>query len=389
MTPKEKTGSATESPRLFVDEGLLSELVRSVVRNVLEEEVTRHLAAAPHERSAGRRGYRNGTKPRTMKTSVGKLEFDVPQVRESGFRTQLFDRWQRSDKALVSAMQEMVVAGVSTRGVSTVLEEMGGFEVSAATVSRTMAELDGQIASFFSRPLKECEYPFLMVDARYEKVRKNARVVSLAVLIVAGIRDDGRREFLAMKVGDSESAAVWSELFGELASRGLKGVELVVSDAHKGIQAAMAKHFQGVPWQRCKVHLMRELLAKVSYKNHKELAADLRSIYASEEREQCLRAAREVAVKWEKQAPAMASSLLNGVEATLTVWDLPRELARRLNSTNMIERTMKEIKKRTRKVGSFPNESSCGRLIGAVLLEMQDRWDTETARYVIPERQKK
>lgn len=382
MTRDKNMTKSSEAPRLFVDEGLLKELVRSAVQNLLEEEVTRHLGAGPYERAEGRRGHRNGTKPRTMRTAVGQLDLEVPQVREGGFRTQLFERWQRSDKALVAAMQEMVVAGVSTRRVSDVLEEMGGFEVSAATVSRTMVELDGQISAFFSRKLTEYEYPYLIVDARYEKVRKGGRVVSQAVLIVAGIRDDGRREFLALMVGDSESAASWGAVFADLIARGIKGVELIVSDAHKGIRAAMDKHFQGVPWQRCKVHLMRELLGKVSHKNYKELAKDLRAIYASEERAQCLRVAEEVAGKWEKRAPTMASALREGVEATLTVLGLPRHLARRLNTTNMMERTMKEIKQRTRKVGSFPNEAACKRLVGAVLLEMQDRWDEEKARYV-------
>src|SRR5690606_17897235 len=226
-----KTG---EVPRLFVDEGLLKELLRTTVQEVLEEEVARHLGAGPYERAEGRRGHRNGTKPRTMKTTVGQLDLVVPQVREGGFRTQLFERWQRSDKALVAAMQEMVVAGVSTRRVSDVMEEMGGFEVSAATVSRTMAELDGQIAAFFTRKLTGCKYPYLVVDARYAKVRKNGRVVSQAVLVVAGIREDGRREYLSLLVGDSESTETWGMVFSDLLTRGIEGVELIVSDAHRG-----------------------------------------------------------------------------------------------------------------------------------------------------------
>lgn len=382
MTRRRNTPITGDVPRLFVDEGLLRELVRSTVQNILEEEVARHLAAEPYERAEGRRGYRNGTKPRTMKTAVGKLDLEVPQVREGGFRTQLFERWQRSDKALVAAMQEMVVAGVSTRRVSDVMEELGGFEVSAATVSRTMAELDEQIATFFSRKLTGCEYPYLIVDARYEKVRQNGRVVSQAVLIVAGIRQDGGREFLTLMVGDSESASTWGEIFSDLLRRGLKGVELIVSDAHSGIRAAMDKHFQGVPWQRCKVHFMRELLGKVSSKNQKELGKDLRSIYASDERKQSLRVAGELATKWEKRAPKVASALREGVESTLTVLMLPRRVAIRLNSTNMMERTMKEIKQRSYKVGSFPNETACKRLVGAVLLEMQDRWDGEMCPYI-------
>lgn len=382
MTRQKVTTMGAEAPRLFVDEGLLRDLLRTAAQAVLEEEVARHLGAGRHERPEGRRGHRNGSKPRTMKTAVGQLHLDVPQVREGGFRTSLFERHQRSDKALVAAMQEMVVSGVSTRRVGDVLEQMGGFEVSAATVSRAMAGLDGQVAAFFSRPLGGCEHPCIIVDARYEKVRKGGRVVSQAVMVVAGIRDDGRREFLSLAMGDSESEATWGDVLKDLRARGVRGVELVVSDARKGIQAALARHFQGTGWQRCKVHLMREMLRKVSCKDHKELAADLRSIYASEQREQCLAAARQVVSKWEARAPRMARALDEGVESTLTVWGLRRELARRLDSTNMLERTMKEIKQVTRKVGSFPNEAACRRLVGAVLLEMQDKWDEEKPRYL-------
>jgi putative transposase len=225
-------------------------------------------------------------------------------------------------------------------------------------------------------------YMYLIVDARYEKVRRGKQVSSMAVLIVAGIRADGRRELLALSTGDSESKETWGELFAGLKRRGLKGVELVVSDAHLGIRAAVDKHFQGVLWQRCKVHLMREMLRKVSWKDYKELARDLRSIYASAERNQCLRVAEEVASKWQERAPRMSKALREGVEDTLAVWSLPPERRRKLNSTNMLERIMKELKKRSRNVGSFPNEQSCKRLIGAILLEMQDRWDNEPQRYL-------
>lgn len=386
MTPSNNEQMEPSVPRLFSEPGLLKEMIEVAVRNLLEEEVARHIGAGHYERAPTRRARRNGTKPRTMKSPVGELQFEVPQVREGGFRTQLFERFQRSDRALVAAMQEMVVAGVSTRDVSRVLEEMGGFEVSATTVSRTMAELDDQIEAFFSRRLTEHEYPYLIVDARYEKVRRNGRVASQAVLIVAGVRDDGRRELLSLSLGDSESAQTWGDVFADLKRRGLSGVELIVSDAHRGIQAAVEKHFQGAGWQRCKVHFVRELLARVNYKDRDELARDLRAIYASEQREQCLAAAQEVASRWEKRAPKVARALREGVESTLSVWGLSRVERRKLNSTNMIERLMREIKKRTRKVCSFPNEASCVRLIGAVLLETQDRWDVEPQRYIVLDR---
>lgn len=388
MTPMKTNTEHSQTPRLFVEEGLLKTMVETAVKAVLEEEVQRFLGAGPYERAPGKRqGYRNGTKPRTMKTAVGKLEIDVPQVRpqegRESFRTSVFERYQRSDKALIAAMQEMVVAGVSTRAVSSVLEEMGGFEVSAPTVSRVMADLDRDIAAFFSRSLGDHEYPYILVDARYEKVRRSGRVRSTAVLIVAGIRDDGHRELLALELGDSESKETWGAMFSGLKARGLSGVEIIVSDAHKGIRGAIDKHFQGAAWQRCRVHFMREMTAKVSWRDTKELIRDLRTIYASEERGMCLEIAESVADKWEARSPRLARAIREGVEETLTVWDLCRTKRRKLNSTNMLERVMKEIKARTRKVGSFPNEKACWRLVGAVLLEVQDRWDIEPRRYIV------
>jgi putative transposase len=383
MTPKNESTRSDSARGLFVEPDLLRDLVRTVVQEVLEAEVTEHLGAERYERSSARRGRRNGTKPRRLKTGVGELELRLPQVRESGFRTQVFERWQRSDKALVAALQEMVVKGVSTRGVASVLEELGGFEVSAATVSHAMAELDSEIEAFFARDLSESEYPYLIVDARYEKVRRSGRVRSQAVLIVAGVSADGGRELLSLALGDSESEATWSDVFTDLKRRKLRGVDLVVSDAHGGIRAALERHFQGVAWQRCKVHLMREMLRKVSWRDYKELAGDLRAIFASDESAQCLAVGEEVAAKWEERAPRMTRALRAGLEDALAVWHLPDRLRRRLNSTNMLERAMKEIKKRTRSVGAFPNEKACRRLVGAVLMEMQDRWDMEPMRYLV------
>lgn len=383
MTQEKKTTEASTAPALFVEPGLIKDMVEAAVQRLLEEEVTRHTGAEHYERSDNRRARRNGTKPRKMKTSVGELDLRVPQVREGGFRTALFERWQRSDKALVAAMQEMVVKGVSTRQVASVLEEMGGFEVSAATVSRAMADLDSAIEKFFSRRLDECEYPYILIDARYEKVRREGRVRSQAVLIAVGIRDDGHREFLSLSLGDSESAETWGELFKDLKRRGLRGPELIVSDAHGGIRSALEKHFQGVVWQRCRVHFMREMVSKVSWKDNRELMDDLRAIYTSEERDCCLAVAEEIACKWESRRPKLARAIREGAEDTLSVWALDRRKRRKLNSTNMLERVMKEIKARTRKIGSFPNERACWRLVGAVMLEIQDSWDMESRRYMI------
>ena len=386
-TKSSKTQKQDVGQGLFVEPGMLGQIVRTAVEAALEEQVAGHLGAAPYERTQGRLGHRNGYKGRTMRTAVGQIEFQVPQVREGGFHPTVFERFQRSDKALVAAMQEMVVRGVSTRQVGSVLEAMAGFEVSAATVSRAMTELDEQIRAFRERSLSQCEWPYLIIDARYEKMRNKAgTVVKQAVLVVAGISDEGRREILAYAIGDSESQTNWGEVFADLKRRGLAGVQLVVSDAHKGIQAALGKHFQGVPWQRCRVHLMREMLNKVSWRDHKELAMDLRAIFVSQDGQRCLAVAQEVAEKWQKRAPKMSQALLLGIEDCLTVQSWPSELRRRLHSTNMLERLMRTLKERTRKVQVFPNEASCERLVGALLMEIQEQWQTEDRRYLNLER---
>jgi transposase-like protein len=371
-----------ESQRLFVDEGALARMIESAVRLTLEEQMDRHIGAGAYERTSSRRGYRNGSKPRTMKTAVGNLHFDVPQARDGGFRPSIFERYQRSDRAFVAAMQEMVVQGVSTRRVGKVLEEMAGFEVSAATVSRAMAELDEEIARFRSRPLSAHEYPFIVVDARYEKVRVNGRVVSQAVLVVAGITDEGRREMLGYWLADSESESTWSEAFADLKRRGMQGVSFVISDAHRGIRAAVERHFQGAVWQRCRVHFKRELYKKVHWRDQKELMADVKAIFVSDEREQCLRAARDVADRWRERAPRVARAIEEGVEDCLAVQALPCNVRRRLKSTNMIERQMREFKRRTRVVSIFPNVAAAERMFGALIIELDELWATEPKRYI-------
>jgi transposase-like protein len=344
------------------------------------------LGAEPYERTSGRQGHRNGVKPRTIKSRLGELEFEVPQARQGGFRPTLFERYQRTEKALLMTLQEMFVKGVSTREVNDVLEAMGGFEVSPGLVSRAAAELDEHVRRWRERSLEAHEYPYLILDARYEKVRRGGRIESTAVLVIAGIEETGRRDVLGYWLGDSESEATWGEAFADLKARGLKGVELVVSDAHKGIRKALSKHFQGAGWQRCQVHLMRELLNRAAWQDRKELAADLRAIYASEEPEQCLAAAEAVAGKWERRLPKMAKALREGVEDTLAVLAFPGEHRRRLRTTNMIERQNREFRKRTRKVSIFPNEGSAARLYGAMCLELSEKWQSEEKRYLNMER---
>jgi len=367
---------------LFRNRDGLKDFLQSVLPSAMQEEVGQHLQAASHERSEQRRGYRNGTKPRTLKTRVGELELDVPQVRDcEPYHPSMFAKWQRSERAMLVACGEMYFQGVSTRKVREVLQQMCGGEISAATVSRVAAELDEKLAGFRERRLDATEYPYLQIDARYEKVRVEGRVVSQAVLVAAGFTADGQREILDWRVGDSESEATWGELFRGLKDRGLRGLKLVVSDAHSGIRAAMQRHFQGVAWQRCRVHFKREIAAKVSYKAVKEVLQELATVFAAWERTECLRRAQEMADKLERRYPQVAAMLRDGLEDCLTVLDFPPTHRRRLASTNMMERMMRRLKARTKVVGVFPNRASCGRLIGAMLLELHEEWAVEDKPY--------
>ncbi len=369
---------------VFSDRDGLKRFLEALVNEGMQAEVAEHLGADRHERSDSRRGHRNGSKPRTLNTRAGTLALTVPQTRGcEPYHPSMFARWQRSERALLVACAEMYFQGVSTRRVQDVLDEMCGMEISAATVSRVAAELDEKLAAFRTRRLDLTEYRYLLIDARYEKVRVEGRVVSQAVLVAAGITSEGRREILDWRLGDSESEGTWGELFRTLKDRGLQGLELVVSDAHSGLIAAKNRFFQGVRWQRCRVHFFREMARKVSYKVAKQLIGDLRGVYAPADRAECLRRGEEMASTWEARYPAVARMLREGVEDTLTVLDFPETHRRRLNSTNMMENLMKRLKQRTRVVGVFPNAASCERLTGALLLEVHEDWSLESSAYVV------
>jgi transposase-like protein len=266
---------------LLDDPGFLRGIVERVLQEVLEAEMTEHIGAVPYERSAARAGHRNGHKTRALRTRVGTLKLLVPQDREGTFSTRLFARYQRNEKALVLALMEMYVEGVSTRKVKEITEELCGTAFSKSLVSSLAGSLDSELEAWRDRCLEAEAYPYLFVDARYEKVRVDGRVVSQGVLVVSGVRDDGFREILAVEVSDTESEATYQELFRSLKRRGLSGVELVVSDDHEGLKAAVSRHFQGASHQRCQVHYARNLLGMVSYASRKELAADLRAIFAA------------------------------------------------------------------------------------------------------------
>lgn len=367
---------------LFAERDGARRLLEALVNQVMEAEVSEHLGAGRHERGSGRRGWRNGSKPRRLKTRSGELALRVPQLRQTEpYHPSLFARWQRSERALLVACAEMYFQGVSTPKVQRVLDQMCGCEISSMTVSRVAAELDEKLAEFRSRRLDGQPYRYLMIDARYEKVRRAGGMTSEAVLLVAGFNEQGGREILDWVNGDSESAATWGDLFRKLKDRGLRGVELVVSDAHEGIRAALERHFQGVEWQRCRVHFKREMARKVGPRQYREVLRDLAAVLAGSDRAECLRRGEEMAQKWEAHKPQVAQMLRNGLEDCLTVWSYPDSQRRRLGSTNMLERPMKTLKQRTRVVGIFPNRASCERLIGAVLVEQHEKWQLEERPY--------
>jgi putative transposase len=372
---------------LFKDPDGIRRMVEVLAGAAMEREVSDHLSAGRHERTDERRGRRNGYKPRTLNTRVGRVSLAVPQVRQCDrgpYEPSLFNKFQRSERALLVACSEMYFQGVSTRNVRAVLAEMcgEGVELSAMTVSRVAAELDQKLAGFRSRRLDHTSWPYVQIDARYERVRVDGRVVSRAALVTVGFDACGRREVLDWRLADSESERSWGELFKGLKDRGLAGVRLVTSDAHGGIRAAVDRHVQGVAWQRCQVHFKRELCAKVPYKRRGEVMADLRSVLGGHDRGECLRRAGEMADKWDAlKYPAVGRMLREGVEECLAVLGFPEQHRVRLGSTNLLENLMRQLKRRTRVVGVFPNEGSCDRLIGALLLETHEGWLAEDRRH--------
>jgi putative transposase len=368
---------AAQAIFLLDEPTFLKQIVERVLQELLEAEMTEHIGAAPYERTENRKGQRNGYKPRTLRTRVGTLNLAVPQDREGAFSTRLFARYQRNEKALVLALMQMYVEGVSTRKVKEITEELCGTSFSKSLVSQLASGLDSELEAWRSRRLEAEAYPYLFVDARYEKVRVDGRVVNQGVLVVSAVRDDGMREILGVEVADTESEATYHELFRSLKSRGLKGVQLVVSDDPEGLRSAVCRHFQGAAHQRCQVHYQRNLLGMVSHIKRKELGADLRAIFAAPAREEALRIASSVANKWRgKGIEKVAEHLQEHIEECLSCLAFPESHRRRIRTTNSLERLNQEIKRRTRVVRIFPNRESCLRLVTALAVEVSEEWVT-------------
>jgi len=355
------------------DEDRLRSLVQHMLQRVFEEELTAFLRAEAYERTTERRGYRNGAKPRTLKTRVGTIELMVPKDREGRFQPSLFERYQRNEKALVLALVEMYVQGVSTRKVKAITEQLCDLTISKSQVSVLAKGLDEEIAAWRERALQTA-YPYLMVDARYEKVRQGPRVTSRGVLLVIGISERGYREILGVWQADTESEATWSDVFADLKRRGLDGVRYVVSDAHQGLRAAVDRPFQGASWQRCQVHFIRNVLARVRTGDRAAVLALLRSITEAPTREAAETALAATVATLTARYPEVAALVEAAGPEILAVYTLPEAHRKRLRSTNMLERYNQELKRRTRVVRIFPNGASCLRLVCALAIETNEEW---------------
>lgn len=354
------------------DDGMRA-LVQRVVQQVLEAEMTSFLAAESYERTPGRRGYRNGYKHRLLKTRVGELELLVPKDRDGEFQTELFERYQRSEKALVLAVMQMYVEGVSTRKVRDITEALCGLEIGKSQVSALAQKLDEEIQQWRERTI-ENSYPYLMIDARYEKVRRGGQVISQGVLIVVGISAEGMREVLGVWVADSESEASWGEVFSDLSRRGLRGVSYVVSDDHQGMRRAIDRHFQGVMWQRCQVHFVRNLLNHTAAREKAFVLGLLKAITEAPTLVAARKALVEAVEALGRRAPKAAALLDASAEEILAVYQLPEAHRKRMRSTNMLERVNQEIKRRTRVIRIFPNEQACVRLVSTLMMELNQEW---------------
>jgi putative transposase len=381
MAPKKTNANTIDwKSELLAGGDVVRELFREVLQEVLEAEMTETLQAKPGERTAERQGLRSGYYSRTLITRVGKLELRVPQDRQGRFSTQLFERYQRSEKALVSALAEMYVQGVSTRKVKAITEELCGHSFSASSISEINKTLDEQLAQFASRRLDE-EYPYLILDARYERVRENGTIHKRAVLVAIGINWDGRRCVLGVELANRESISSWKEFLLGLRTRGLTGVELVVTDDHAGLRAAIAQVLPEAAWQRCYVHFLRNCLDHLPRKGDDDCLRELRWIY---ERRNLGEARNDLAAwitKWESRYAKLVAWVEENIEETLTFYRLPAQHHKHLKSTNMLERLNEELKRRTHVVRIFPNAASCLRLVRALAVETHENW-IEATRYL-------
>lgn len=384
MTHQQNSDSVALLQQALLDDAdFLKILVEKTLQGILDNEFDNFLGASPYERTNSRKGYRNGTYNRTVFTRVGPAELQVPRDRRGLFSTTLFGRYRRSEKALMLSLVEMVLQGVSTGKVRKITDQLCGTSISSSTVSRLMTELDAELAIWRRRPLSAC--PFLFVDARYEKVRYEGRVVSMAVLIAYGVTAAGHRSILDVAVSHSENEADYREFFTGLCERGLTGVELIISDDHKGLRQAITACFTGASWQRCQVHFLRNLLMRLRKRDRSQILAQMRDVFAAADKKSAFQRLQVLVEQLRKPYPELAEWLEEDGPETLTIFDYPPDSRIRLRTTNGIERLNQEIKRRTRVIRIFPNPASCLRLITALCQEQSEAWESGKRYMIMPQ----
>jgi len=373
---KQNNGLVKEIQKVLLDDSdFLRVLVQENLQQVVEKEFEVFLRAQPYERTKDRQGYRNGSYTRKIKTRVGTIELEVLRDRDGQFSTELFRRYQRSEQAFVLSMIEMYIQGVSTRKIGKVVETLCGTSVSRSMVSSLAKNLDENIIKWRNRKLAK-EYPYLVVDARYEDIRGEGVVTGQAVMIVIGISSSGQREILSVDIGDSENQQQWSDVFVRLKSRGLDGVKYVVSDNNKGLVKALKRTFQGASWQRCQVHFIRNFIGKFSRKEAKEYVNKLKDIFTAPNIEQARDRKQGLVKELERLKPKVADWIDMELESCFAVYNLPAEHRKRMRSTNMIERFNQELLRRSRVIRIFPNIESCVRLFATMCIEQSEQWQT-------------
>lgn len=351
----------------------LPEMMRILINQAMQAERSKYLQAEEYERTEERKGHANGFKPKTVKTRVGEITFAVPQVREGGFYPSALEKGLRSERALTITLAEMYVQGVSTRKVKAITEQLCGIEISATQVSRATAQLDEVLQEWRERPLGEIRY--LYVDARYEKVRVAGQVRDVAVLVATGITPEGERQILGVSVLLSEHEVHWKAFLKSLKDRGLHGMELIISDDHEGLGAARRAVFGSIPWQRCQFHLQQNAGGYLPKQHMRvEVAAEIRSIFNATNKTRAEELLLEAIQKYATTAPRLSAWLEDNLSEGFSVFDFPLEHRRTIRTTNSLERINREIRRRTRVVGVFPNEASCLRLISAILMEISEEW---------------
>jgi len=362
------------------DAELLREMVGFAAQRLMDLEVESLTGAAHGERSPERINHRNGYRDRVWETRAGAVELRIPKLRRSSYFPGFLEPRRMAEKALAAVIQEAYVHGVSTRSVDDLVQAMGMTGISKSQVSRLCGEIDDKVAAFLNRPL-EGDWPYLWLDATYVKVREQGRIVSVALIVAVAVNGDGRREVLGLSIGVSEAETFWTDFLRSLARRGLRGVKLVISDAHEGLKAAIAKVLHA-SWQRCRVHFMRNVLAYAGKQGRRVVAAFIGTAFVQDDAEAARAQWRQVADQLRPKVPKLAALMDDAETDVLAFMSFPKDHRLKIHSTNPLERLNGEIKRRTEVVGIFPNEAAITRLVGAILLEQNDEWAVQRARYM-------